>query len=363
MERQVPARLVSFAGRLVRLLDTDDPDVFVDADDAVQTSYASGGRTGDDEFFITYYPSRRETWSFVLDERTLRRLAANALSTIDVDVLEKPAPESRARRGDAFALWGENERARAMVTSEADIDGLLAWLRGRTRHDSGVATAILGGTFGDLAFIAIAPDETAHLSVVFRSGERSALIGDDAQVEPLPASFPLLPDPVPLAYRDYVSLSSVRDALVRLVLAGTVDRELRWTPAMHGGLLLDLPSILTERGFTVPLARPFRAFTESEIAFAVADMLDENGLDSTAVANALVGALVDQSAIELTGDRGRDVLCERIALRLDERREGEPLGLMDLLMSDSNVVDVFVDDAALDALFARVSAGSDPTGA
>ena len=122
MERLVPPRLVSFASRIVRLVDSDDPDVFVDADDAVQTSYASGGRTGDDAFFITYYASRHETWSIALDERTLRRLAADAVSAVDVYVSEKPARQPRARRGDAFALWGENERERAMLKSEAEID-------------------------------------------------------------------------------------------------------------------------------------------------------------------------------------------------------------------------------------------------
>jgi hypothetical protein len=340
---------------LVRQVDSDDPDAFIGADDAVQASYASGGRTGEDAFFITYYASRRETWSLALDERALRRLAAGAVSTIDVHVSKKVAPKPRSRRGEAFALWGESDSERAMLRSDADINTVLVGLQRRSRQpNNAVATAILGSTFGDFVFIAISSDDSAHVSVVFHSGDRSALDGDDAQVEPLPAAFPLLPSPVQLVHGDYVPLGPVRDALVRLVLAGTVDRSLRWTSSMRGSLLFDLPQILTDLGFTVPLARPFQALVASNITVDVSPTPGAQDSDSTSVAEALVGALIDQNAIELTSSRGRSVLCERVAWLLDEQAEGKPLRLMDLLMRDLNVADVFVDQLQLDTLLAAI---------
>jgi hypothetical protein len=272
-------------------------------------------------------------------------------SAVDVYVSEKPA-RPRARRGDAFALWGENERERAMLKSEAEIDALLTWLHHRSRlQDGAVATAVFGSTFGDLVLIALASDNMAYLGVVFHSGDRNALEGDDAQVEPLPASFPLLPEPVPLTHGNYVRLAPARDALVRLVLAGSIDRKLPWTSAMHGGLLLDLPRIMTERGFTVPLPTPFRRFAASELPV---DEANAEKCDSATVADSLVGALVKQNAIELTGKRGETALRERITNLLDAQADGEPLGLMDALMNDPNVVDVFVDETELDALLAGI---------
>lgn len=52
--KAVPRRLASFAAKLVSVLDSKDPDRFIDADDAVQTSYASGGRLDDGRFFVSY---------------------------------------------------------------------------------------------------------------------------------------------------------------------------------------------------------------------------------------------------------------------------------------------------------------------
>jgi hypothetical protein len=347
VERIVPLRLVSFAERVVRQLDSKDPDAFVDADDAVQTSYASGGRTGDNEFFIAYRSSRRETWYMGLDEHALRRLASGVVSTVDVEASAKVVPEPRVSRGDAFVLWGELDAERAMITTDADIDTLVTWLHARScSRSDGVATAVFGSTFGDYVYLAIAASGYAYVSVVLRSGDRYAVAGDAAQVELQTASFPWLSAPVPLTHGDYVPLASVRNAIVRLVLSGRRDRHNRWTSAMYSVLLHTLPMLLAERQFIVPLAVPFQPLTASEVKLS--SITPERS--RTRFAETLVDTLVAQNAIELTGIQGGKSLCSTITALLENSAYLKPFRLMDLLLRDANVAEVFIDENELNAL-------------
>jgi hypothetical protein len=326
--KPIPARLIGFAERLVRVLDANDPDRFLDADDAVQTRHASGGRIGDGVFFISYHAGEDETWSIHLDERTLRKLALGALRQIDVEVWTKPAPEPRERLGEAFAIWGRDDRARCMVRSTDDLNGIIA------RRSS----TIFGSTHGDIVYLAFASD-LVHVGAVLRGGPdgRVSTQGDSAQAEACSATFPYLAEPVPLRYSDYVPLETAHEAIRELILNGRVSTEISWTDAMFGQLLIELPQILEQRGLVVPLAKPFPPFDGHTTELAAETSVE-------ARVEKLMSELASSGAIELTGKRLARALIDDIATILEEvGREDAPARVMDVLLEAPDVAEVFID--------------------
>ena len=233
--KAVPKRLASFAAKLVSVLDSKDPDRFIDADDAVQTSYASGGRLDDGRFFVSYRAGKggksgasEETCSLDLDAAGLRRLAAGLEAQVAVAV-SRPTYEARRLRGEAFAVWGAAATDGCILRDDTQIDALLEAVERTSSTGAGVGM-VLGSTHGDVITLVALPTGDAHVAVVFAGGPTAYLSsqGDDAL-----------------------------EAVKRLVKGEDVDDSDRrvLVPRIHGAFLLDVPRHLGERGLVVPLGK------------------------------------------------------------------------------------------------------------
>ncbi len=353
---EVPPKLVTFARRITRALDSRDPDSFVDADDAVQCGYASGGRVGPGRFFIAYH-LRSETWDITLDEPALRRLAAGATSRIAAQVHTKSAPAVRARLGDALVIHGSPAHSCSRVATNDEVDTLVRGL-----PFGALATGVVfRSTHGDLVCVA-RPDDSAYVGVVFESGEHAYLAsaGDPAQCEPCPAQFPLLDAPVALTFADYVSLDGAIAAVRKLVIGGALDPTFPWEARMHGDLLMTLP----ERVQRLALPAATTSLPPAPAPRAGASPKDP-AIDVTseaARATALIDALVARGAIELEPACALAPLLDALTAvleNIDARVYGPAYAARDaleILVESNAVAEVFIDEEALVAFLAKLNA-------
>ena len=256
--KMVPKRLASFAAKIVSVLDSEDPDRFIDADDAVQTSYASGGRLDDGRFLVSYRAGKNgkgeETWSLDLDEAGLRRLAAGLEARVAVAV-SHPSYEARRLRGEAFAVWGAGATDGCMLRDDPEVDALLALVARISSTGTGVAM-VLGSTHGDVISLVALPSGDAHVAAVLAGGRTAYLSskGDDAQTEPVGVALPFMNLDVSLTYAECIGLGDALEAVKRLVKGEDVDCRVL-VPRIHGAFLIDVPRHLRERGLVVPLAK------------------------------------------------------------------------------------------------------------
>jgi hypothetical protein len=382
----VPRKLVSLASRIVQLLDRNDPDTFIDADDAVQCSYGSGGRIAPGRFFIALY-LRDETWNIKLDELALRRLAAGLTKKVHAAVSTKPTPEARERVGEAFAIWGDEADERCRVPTLEDMEGILRALsfRATTRP----ASAVFGSTHGDVVYLALSGD-MAYVGAVLRGGSRNycSSQGGDAQDEPCAVRFPLLDEPVPLTFSDFVPIATALPLTRGLVLTGEVDESFPWVEQMHGELLITLPIALRSRGYFVPLAG-VRGEERSDRNKTVAEALPR--LSSTGLALetirarasapprgaresfgdkakrraiALVEMMLSSGDIELRGAHSASIVIDKVTSLLEsvDDRELEEQDLaaevFNMLLDTPDVREVFLDEKRLSVLLGTHGTGS-----
>lgn len=220
---KVTARLSKFAERLVRALDSRDPGVFLDADDAIQVKGASGGRLAAGSFFISYRANDSETWSIALTEPDLRRLAAGALKTVDVEVSRREV-EPRAVVGDAFAVWGSGPDEGCRLGEPADVDRLLASLRRAAA--SGARSLAIGSSHGDCILFAAVSSDEAMLAMTFAGGDVPYLTsrGDPSQSEPITVPVPLTTRTIATTWGNCIGFDDAARAAKALAFGGDVDR-------------------------------------------------------------------------------------------------------------------------------------------